>query len=163
MRKNAGFTLIELLIVISIVSVGASIMLVTFGNNQIRRELEGNAREVVGLVREAQNNALTGKQTVAATTPCRYQVSWSGSGYSMTYWYKNASELCTQTSPVSSYVLKNGVAFSGADNFYFTLPHATLNFGSGSMAIVLTKQGISRVVCVYATGLINELDGSTCP
>lgn len=157
-----GFTLIELLIVLAIVSLGASILIVSFGSSQIQRELESNAREVVGMVREAQNNALTGKQFMTNTTPCRFRVSWSETGYSMTYLYKDSSDECTQTYPVASAALKNGVTFNGSGSFDFTLPHAALS-GSGNVLITLMKQGKSRTVCVYDTGLINDLSEPTCP
>jgi prepilin-type N-terminal cleavage/methylation domain-containing protein len=162
-EKSAGFTLIEVMIVIMIVGSMAIIMLVSFGSGQTERQLETNAREFVGMVREAQNYALTGKQAVAATDPCRFQVSWSGAVYSMTYWYKDAAGVCNQTSPMVTSTLKDGVTFSNADNFYFTLPHANLSFGSGSKGAILTKQSSFRVACTYSSGLINELAGAACP
>lgn len=162
-KNSAGFTLIEVLIAMAIMGIMAGIIAVSLGNGRIERELEANAREFTGVVREAQNYALTGKQAIVGTDPCRFRISWSGSSYTLTYWFKDTGEVCNQNSVMATYTLKNGVVFSNADAFYFTLPHATLDFAAVSKEVILNKQSINHVVCVYATGRISDQLGIICP
>lgn len=160
-KNNAyGFTLIEAMVVIAIVSIMTGAVIASLGNGRVKRELETNAREFASVIREAQNNALTGKSAIAGTTPCGYQINWTaGSSYAMTYLYKSGAA-CDQSSPVASYVLKNGVSFSASGFFGFSLPHADL---SGSSSAVLGKRSDSHAVCVYADGRILNQSGSSCP
>jgi prepilin-type N-terminal cleavage/methylation domain-containing protein len=158
-----AFTLIEVMVVVAIIGIMAGIVIIPLGNGRIERELEANAREFVGVVREAQNYALTGRQAVAGTDPCRFHMSWSGSNYTLTYWYKDAGGTCNQTSPMAAYTLKNGVVFGNSDTLYFTLPHANLDFSTGSRGATLTKQSISHIACVYADGRISDQSGASCP
>lgn len=162
-KNSAGFTLIEVVIVMAIMSIMVVIVVVSFGNGRIERELETNAREFVGVVREAQNYALTGKQAIIGTEPCYFHISWSGSNYTLSYLFKDADHVCNQTFVMATYTLKNGVVFSNADAFSFSLPHAILDFATASKEVILNKQSISRVVCVYATGRISDQLGVTCP
>lgn len=164
MKKTLnGFTLIELLIVIAIISILSVIVLVSLGDGRAKKELETNANEFAGVVREAQNYALTGKQAVSGTTPCGYQISWSGSSYSITYRSINASGVCVADSTLAEYFLKNGVVFNGSDSFTFNLPYADLSFGSGTKTIIFTKQSLSHAVCVYGGGRTIDVTGATCP
>lgn len=73
----SGFTLIEVVIVIAIVGISSGIILASMTSSQrVERETETAARKFAALVREAQNDALTGKQLVASTDPCYYQIGW---------------------------------------------------------------------------------------
>lgn len=157
-----AFTLIELLVTVAIVSIVSGVLLVSSGNNRSTEQLENAARQVVGAFREAQNYALTGYQGVANTDPCRFTVAWSGTGYTTTYSYKDGAGACTQTAGLRSYQLGDGVVFSGTGSVYFTLPHATL-VPAANVTIALTKAGSTHVVCVSASGLINNYDGTSCP
>lgn len=162
-RKTlSAFTLIELLVTVAIVGIVTSALLVSSGNNRTTEQLENSARQVAGAFREAQNYALTGYQGVTGTDPCRFTVAWSGTGYTTTYSYKDGAGACTQTASLRSYQLADGVAFSGTGSFYFTLPHATI-VPANNVTVSLTKAGSTHVVCVSATGLINNFDGTTCP
>lgn len=158
-----AFTLIEVMIVVAIIGILSGIVIIPLGNGRIERELETNAREFVGVVREAQNYALTGKQAVAGTDPCRFFMSWSGSSYTLSYWYKDASGVCNQTFLMATYTLNNGVAFGSGDTLYFTLPHANLDFSTGSRGATFTKQSINHIACVYADGRISDQTGASCP
>lgn len=163
LKLFSGFTLIELLIVIAIISIITVVLLLSFGNSRIKKELETNANEFAGVVREAQNYALTGKQAVSGTTPCGYQINWSGSSYSITYRSINSSGVCVSGSALAQYSLKNSVVFSGSDSFTFNLPYADLSFGSGTKTIIFTKQSLSHVVCVYSGGRTTDVAGAICP
>lgn len=158
-----AFTLIEVLITVTLLGILSTVMLVSFGSGRINQELEGAAREVAGAFREAQNYALTGHQGVSGTDPCRFTVSWGGTSYSTTYFYKDGSGNCTQFSVIRSYVLRNGVVFGSSGSYYFTLPHATVSFVGANLPVSVTKAGVSYVVCSYASGLINHYTGSSCP
>jgi prepilin-type N-terminal cleavage/methylation domain-containing protein len=162
--KQKGFTLIEILVVITIIAIAATITLASLGNGRAQRDLETGARELVSIIREAQNDALTGKQLVAGTDPCQYRVSWNGSTYTFTYWYKNASGACSQSSPIMTRSLRPGASFSGSSSVSFFLPHAVTDIpGSTPRSAVATKGGASHVVCVYQNGRIIDQVGAGCP
>ncbi len=162
-RKTlAAFSLIELLVTVALISILSGVILAVSGNDRTSEQLENSARQVAGAFREAQNYALTGYQGVTGTDPCRFTVAWSGTGYTTTYSYKDGAGACTQTASLRSYQLADGVAFSGTGSFYFTLPHATI-VPANNVTVSLTKAGSTHVVCVSATGLINNFDGTTCP
>ena len=163
-QTKRAFTLIEILITLTIISLVSTALLVNFNSSdRIGRELEGSAREVASAFREAQNYALTGYQGVAGTDPCRFDVSWGGSTYGTVYRYKDALGACTRSAALRSYELRNGIVFSGAGSFYFTLPHADVSFGAESQPVGITKAGSGSTICVYRSGLINHFTGATCP
>lgn len=163
-KKNLrGFTFVEVMMVMAIIGIMAGMVVVSFTKNRVERELETNAREFAGVVREAQNYALTGKQFVAGTDPCGFMVNWDGSSYTLTYKYKGANEVCNQTSLIATYALKNGVSFSGSNaDVYFDVPHATLNF-NGIKSVQFTKSSKNHTVCIYADGRISDQPGINCP
>lgn len=157
-----GFTLIELLVTISVISVVSSILLISFGDDKAKKELETNARAFAGVAREAQNYALTGKRVVANSEPCRFQVSWGGSSYRIIYWYKNGAGNCNQSSTYVTYELKNGVSFGNSSSFYYTLPFAASSIPN-VIAIELNKSSLTHSICAYKDGLILDLPGTNCP
>ncbi|MBI2439215.1 MAG: prepilin-type N-terminal cleavage/methylation domain-containing protein [Candidatus Moranbacteria bacterium] len=176
-KTKKGVTMVEIMIVVAIISIVTTISISLLGNGRTLRELETNAREFAGVVREAQNYALTGKAVTgsgipATAVPCFYVLSWSGSTYTLTHVYKNSVSVpCDIGGPSASvgvYTLKNGVTFNSASSFYFSLPHAKLSFNSGSVAAPLGKGGFSHTVCVYATDsasvLVNDYPSTAvCP
>lgn len=163
-----AFTLIEVMVVVAIIGITTSIMLLSFSNAQIKRQLETNAREFVGALREAQNYALTGKQAVVGTKPCAFDVSWDDSAgvstYVLKYRYRdNVTSVCDQTFTMASHVLKNGVVFSSSGTYSFDLPHANITYNGASFSgiqtsIDLRKQSFDHYVCVYSSG--NILDST---
>lgn len=159
-----AFTLIEILMVIAIIGIVASILFGSLSSGQAVKSVETNAREFVGVVREAQNYALTGKQLIAGTDPCGYVVGWSGANYTMTYKYKNAGGACSQSSIVTTYQLKGGATFSATGSLEFGLPHGVIvGLSSGSRAVIFAKGGTTHVACVYFNGRMLDQAGSTCP
>lgn len=160
--RAMGFTLIEVVAVLAIIGVTSSVLLVRVLNQRVPRDLENSARLVAGVFREAQNFALTGHQVVAGSDPCGYDVSWGGTTYGIVYRYKNAAGACALSTPLVSYTLENGVVFSGSGGYSFSLPHASVNF-SGTTTTTLSKSSTNHVVCTYASGLINDRAGSSCP
>lgn len=158
-----AFTLIEIMIVLTILGILSSMLLADFSGSRVNQELEGAAREVAGAFREAQNYALTGYQGVANTDPCRFDVSWGGSTYTITYLYKDGAGVCGTPTVIRSYTLRSGAVFSGAGSYNFTLPHAVMSFGGVSLPVIVTKASHSYVVCSYSSGLINHYIGASCP
>lgn len=159
-----AFTLIEIAVVVAIIGILSSLLFSGFSSGRSAKAVETNAREFVGIVREAQNYALTGKQLIAGTDPCGYVVDWSGASYTMTYKYKNAGGACSQSSIVTTYSLKGGASFSATGSLEFGLPHGVIvGLASGSRAVVFTKSGVTHVACVYFNGRMLDQAGSTCP
>lgn len=156
-----GYTLIEMMVVIALISIFSAIVLVNSGNARVTQDLSNTGYELVSVLREAQNNALTGLQGVAGTKPCGFKFWWDNSrSYKVIYQYKNG-ENCTGTFDLRSYTLSNGVGFSGtAGEFTFTLPHGII---ASNQAVVLSKADVNQVVCVYTGGHIITYAGSSCP
>jgi prepilin-type N-terminal cleavage/methylation domain-containing protein len=176
-KKNLrGFTFIEVIVVMAIISIMAGIVAVSFKTGRVEKELETNAREFAGIVREAQNYALTGKAITGSgipsgAVPCRFLVAWSGGIYKINYIYKNnSSDICDNSNPYSpsylivTYNLKNGVKFSNNsdESLSFALPHADLDF-SGSKSVIFTKESNNYAVCIYSDGRITDHSGTNCP
>src|SRR3989338_8872679 len=159
-KNGAGFTLIEVMVVVALMGIMAALSIVSLESGRIERELEANAREFVGIVREAQNYALTGRQ-IGGNTTCSFSVAWAASAYSLRY--TPSGNCAASPTLIASYALKNGVAFSNADALSFSLPHAALNFGAGSKKATFTKQSRNYVVCIYADGRISDQRGTVCP
>ena len=167
-NKN-GFSLMELMIVIAIIGIMTSIVLVYSGKNKIEKEVEGAAREVAAAIREAQNNALTGKQPEAGKFPCAYIFSATNDSenYGIQYAYHFSAENdCALYEPKSyaSYSLKNGVKFSTGNDtgISFNIPWGTAA-GSIDSPIVLTKGSSSYTICVNSAGRVTETKGESCP
>lgn len=160
-----GFTLIELLVTISVISVVSGILLISFGDDRTKKELETNARAVAAVAREAQNYALTGKRVVANSEPCQFLVRWDApTSYSIIYFYKDGGGNCNQTDPFATYALKNGVVFENSGFFLYALPFASTGGSIPDVAaIILNKSGFLHSVCVYKDGLILDRPDTNCP
>lgn len=170
-RSLRGFTFIEIVLVMAIISIMAAMVVVSLANDRVGREVETNAREFMGVAREAQNYALTGKSiknsSIPATAiPCYFRVSWdnNSNSYSIVYIYKiNDSATCDIIGPsydIATHPLKNGVQFSFSGSLYFELPHATF---SGSMSAIFNKSSSNHIVCIYSSGRISDQSGTSCP
>lgn len=164
-RNSAGFTLTEVMVVVAIIGIMSGVLLANSNSGRIKRQLEASAREFSGVIREAQNYALTGKQVVAGSTPCNFFVRWSGSDYSLWYTYKDGSGNCIGPVSVANYSLKNGVAFGDSNDVSvsFQVPWAATSVpvSPGYMDIPFSKSSSSHHVCIYANGKIADQPG-TC-
>lgn len=165
-KSYRGLTLIELMISIAIISIMAGVIIVSMSSGKTDRELDAAAREFASIVREAQNYALTGKQLVANSVPCKYHLTWvrGRSDYSLMYEYE-LNGTCVPPSPTYSisYTLKNGVTFAtpGIQAFYFSPPHGTLSFDAGVRSVGLSKDGQSRIICIHEDGRV-EVKRDAC-
>lgn len=77
-RKQKGVTLVEVMVVIAVIGIGTSIMLASMGNAKEQKRVETAAREVAAMFREAQSNALSGKQVSLGGvfySTCAYRIS----------------------------------------------------------------------------------------
>lgn len=166
-----GVTLIEVLIIVAITGILSTITLVNFTSSRATQELEGSAREVAGVFRQAQNYALTGYQRTASEDPCRFEVWWSDATYQIIYWYKSGG-VCDQRATLYTYTLRSGMSFvTPTGSLYFTLPHAAVHDGAtGNLlssnenrALILRKAGVFYAVCTKGSGLINHYAGVRCP
>lgn len=149
-------SLLELVVLIAIIGIISAISIVSLVDSQRNAEVEAAAEEVVAVLREAQNYALSGKVIGAGGVGCsNYQVSFaSGSpDYSI-----------EMTGPCSganlNYTLKNGVVVTSIvdiGNVSFSAPHGT---SPNQGYLVVEKGATSYSVCINKAGLITKKSGS---
>lgn len=151
-----GMTLIEVVVVIAIIGIMSAVSIASYTTSKRNAELETSAEEIVAVLREAQNYALTGKET--SSTCNVYLVDFTN--VSANYTLRNGGGC-----PINqTYTLKNGVVVSSGTDTTFTAPHATVNFvGAGWRTITVSKGGIVANVCVNSAGLIKKMRiGAAC-
>ncbi len=173
-RENRpGFTLVEVLITTSIIGLVSAVSLVSLSGFKVRREVEGSARIVAAAIRDAQNNALTGKNIRGTTcisgsdsvpcVPCGFEFSAGGNAYVIhqSNAAMDGSGSCSAFGGGTSVPLASGVTIS-AQSVAFTVPRAEPKTGtgsdldSGSIDFVLSKGGVTAHVCVYPLGRVEE-------
>lgn len=90
-----GFSLMEMVIIVAIISIMTSTMMTTSFKERTTKEIEAAGREVVAAIREAQNNALTGKQQ-GEGLPCafRFILDPDTSTYKVQGSYRGVYESC---------------------------------------------------------------------
>lgn len=159
----------ELLIVISIVGIMLTVSLISMSQGRIEKELQVEANQLMAVIREAQNNALTGKK--ASDNVCGWGIYVSAAATDDYEMYYNTTTNCSSDTKnydsggvsniLGNYSLKNGVTFpasGGKKDIYFTIPHAIpYDDGgaiTGNIQIQLTKGDRDYYVCVYEGGLI---------
>jgi len=140
-----AFTLIELMIVVAIIGIMSSVVIISMQNGKIEKELETAAREVAATIREAQNNALTGKNA-SSTNPICSQYNFAYTNGSSNY-----SVNCSGNYS-NNYTLKNGVTFASGGNFNFSIPFG----GVAANGIKITKNSICYCVAVNSSGSVEE-------
>ena len=170
-----GFSLSELIIVCSIISIMTVVALVSInGTNRFSKEVESAAREVAVAIREAQNNALGGKQPdynskIIACGHGFYFANNGDSNYKIFYNPKTETDCSTAKKNYDaaasrnyvSYSLPNGIKFSaGKGAIYFDSPHGNV-YRDGSLltsvlTITITKNFQSYNICVYPSGNVLE-------
>ena len=155
-KKNKGFTLVELLIVIAIIGIMSAVSIVSLQNGKTEKEVETAATQVAAAIREAQNNALTGKKN-NGETPCDYvYFRWiSNSNYAISYEEKVSEGICSSIKDYSVYTLENDVIVSSFDEISFSIPFGGTDI-SGTEDIVLSKDSNIYHVCVTSSGSVTE-------
>lgn len=166
-KVKAGFSFIELIIAMAIFGIMTAAMLVSLQGGKDAKAVEVAAREVAAAIREAQNNALTGKITAAGEYPCKFSfISFSpnSSSYKINYEYYTATggNSCLSSPNIADtiYQLKNGVTFSGGiQTITFGVPHGSL---TADYAITVSKSSLISNICVYQSGRVEEKGTSGC-
>jgi prepilin-type N-terminal cleavage/methylation domain-containing protein len=155
---QAGFSFTEVVIVVAIVGIMSSVGVVSINQSRIRKEVESEALKVMAVIRQAQNNALTGKtqnQNGGADFPCNYRVDAGGNRYFLEYIYKqNINSDCATTLDrfnVATQQLSGGVTFVAGSNVNFDVPFGT---ASGNSQFELIKGNFRHYVCVCASGKV---------
>ncbi len=174
MTAKKGFTLIEIVIVIAIIGIASSIVLVTVSNGRTRAQVEGDARRLSGMLRELQNNALSGEQIVSGRISCGFSLPPSAASAITivpTYLYRNGATCATTLSGVlPTFSFSPGVSLSAANGgVRFVVPWGKVWDGTGAAPLAapvqytLAKSGVVWSVCVYPEGRIEEAAGAGCP
>lgn len=127
-RNYSGFTLIELLVVISIITLLVIGATAGYGNYSNKNLLKQAALTLKNDLRLIQTNALSGKKPEGCTKLSSYEISFTGSGYTLipfcdpegaigsgiTVTFPNGIIMPTPTaSPTHFLVLSNGTDISG--------------------------------------------------
>jgi len=173
-KSNRGFTLIEVLATMAIIGIAAAITLVSISGGRVRKEVEGDARRLVGTLRELQNNSLAGKQIVSGRVSCGFFLLPSAAAattITSTYTYRTGATCSSATADMLSvFKLTPGVSISVANiGVGFMVPWGKLLDGTGGSVLVapvqyrLVKSGVTWSVCVYPEGRIEETVGASCP
>ncbi|NTW15461.1 MAG: prepilin-type N-terminal cleavage/methylation domain-containing protein [Candidatus Moranbacteria bacterium] len=144
-KKTFGFTLVEVVITTSIIALVTAASLASMSSFKPRRDVEGNARTVAAAIRQAQNDAVTGKNIDACGTV-----------------------LCV---PFHSdqVALTGGVSLTSSSEVAFRVPQGEpvgsggAEIVSGAVDISVSKAGVTAHVCVYPLGRVEERPiGSGC-
>jgi prepilin-type N-terminal cleavage/methylation domain-containing protein len=157
-----GFSLTELLVIIAIIGIMISVSLVSLVESKNRKDVEMAAREVAAVAREAQNYALTGKGAKQGNSVCDgYRFTWFLG--TPTYRFSGiGGAQCTQPY-TANYTLKSNTSFSTGGYFDISLPHAELTLSVNPTPIKVNKGNHTFSVCVYQSGRVEEVRGSSCP
>ncbi|HLC95027.1 MAG TPA: hypothetical protein VJH89_00930 [Patescibacteria group bacterium] len=171
-KTYKGFTFLEVLLVSGLIVIMTGIVLVSTWDSRREKELAVAMRTVAAVLREAQNNALSGKQLDATKVPCSFNILYGDpdgdpqdnpARYTMSYNYHGVDdEDCNQEDVIATYTLENGVVMGGFDSIVFDLPHGIVN-PARSTSIVLTRKDKVAHVCVYFSGLVEEGGEDGCP
>jgi prepilin-type N-terminal cleavage/methylation domain-containing protein len=171
MRRNKkGFSLLELVVVMAIMVIMSGVVIASISGNKTNKDLEAAAREIEAAVREAQNDALTGKQVDPAKVPCKFKFVYTGNSntYKIQYYYHDQTTDCSSAAgPVDlvSYLLKNGVTFNNGNpnSFDFSVPSGTILYDD-IIVILVGKDSKNDKVCIYPSGRVLAAGvGVSCP
>lgn len=176
-RTQKGFTFIEVIIIFTIIFIMTAVLLSTSYKDRERKELQATAREVTASIREAQNNALTGKQKGTGTMPCAFQYEISSDGYQIKHKTRPLDvHLCDNnfkdffdfvplplgvTMAASKRYSNDPTPWSSVSSIEFDVPYGKITAEGSSeydgIEIALEKNGKYYHLCLYPTGMIEDL------
>lgn len=93
-KNRRGFSFMELMVVIAIIMIMTVVMLVISVQDRERKKYQAAGREVTAVVRETQNNALTGKQFITNELPCAMMFRSNGSVFEMRGSFRTLNTSC---------------------------------------------------------------------
>ncbi len=185
-KTRRGFSFLEMIVVLSIITIMTVVMFVTMYRDRSTKEIETAAREVTAAIREAQNNALTGRQRENDSLPCAFAfILNDDQHYQVKGSYRVATGQCGDDADPSSYdtvlteedlsdsdVKITALTFdtdshvNPATFTAFTVPygkHMDDSTAGGDISIgteyIITRDGSTEQyhICVHAIGLIEEI------
>lgn len=181
-KSNPGFTLIEVLVSVAILAIMAAVTITSMGGGRNRQEVGGAARVVAATLREAQNNALAGKNITGTMSdrPCQFRVrTITGTGTIAHEQLSAGDTFCPTPGTLTTNIwsgastnLLNGVTFSASTEVYFDVPRGEpknslgieVSAVTGPVDFSITKGPDTVHVCVYPLGRIEETAvGASCP
>lgn len=184
--SKKGLTLIELLVVVAIILIMTSVLLVLLSGGREEKAVEVAARQVAAAIREAQNNALGGKEVATSGVSCGWGVAANPSGSDKTEYrvfYNTPDSDCPNASKSydassnsvdsATYSLENKVEFVSNPRVYFTKPHGNVFNASGEVNVAVggklqflvqskIDSSVQYSVCVYSSGRVEEKRGGGC-
>ena len=189
MKNKKGFTFIELMVVIAIIGIMTAVILVSQQDTKNARTVQTAGRNLTATIRELQNNAVTGKQIVDASSTkviCGYGIIVSGgNSYDLFYNYydkgtpnANCDSVGTtyDNSKSSKYVsaskFGNNVTTGTSMTVFYSVPYGSVAAADAANAflplpkpITLTFNSKNYLVCIYPSGRIEEpgVGVATCP
>jgi prepilin-type N-terminal cleavage/methylation domain-containing protein len=151
LENKKGFSLLEVTVVMAIIGIMTVVSLASLQSNKADKELETAALGIEAAIREAQNNALAGKNASTALGCTKYNFTYGSNAYSV------GGGGC----PLTSYALGNGINFSNSSNlsFSFVIPFGTL---SAKQSMQIVKGTKNYNICVTAAGSVTT-QKSNCP
>jgi len=104
-KNRRGFSFMELIIVIAIIMIMTVVMLVMSMRDREKKKFEAAGREVAAAVREAQNNALTGKQKDNNSLPCAMMFYTDSNEFSVVGSFRTLDSSCGSDTDIRSYAM----------------------------------------------------------
>jgi len=179
-KKYTGISLIEVMTTIALITLMIAVGLAMVGRNKQDAQIEAASRELAAHLREAQNNALTGRH-VDGKPACGFGVHRDEAVESRyQFFYGNIDKIvnCSKstafkvdnnfTSFGDSFDLPNSITVSNFGDTYFSSPFAQAFYDgsaisdSGKVQYVLTKnkgvsgKELSVYVCLTGKGEVTE-------
>ncbi len=182
-KNKKGFTLIELMIVIAIITIMTAIILTIDSKGNDKLKLETTAREVVSIIRTAQNNALSGKQFLDKRS-CFFEFKLLANSYTMEGEFYDPAKEANCVSPsvevINAGNLPKGVNISSVydgnvvSSIGFKVPfgnivadHGVYDSGESikkSIRMTISNGGgLDYVICISPSGRIDELGITSDP
>lgn len=156
-KKQQGFTLIELLVIIFITITIAVLALVNFSGARGQYKAEQAARQLVSDLRQMQNKALAGKQSLLFDA-MGYGVYTQASGYILFY-NKNANKSHNINSVDTQAVNFDNVVFGPVNRSIYFVPPDPIGYinsnNPAALNIMVTSNGSSKTVLVNTAGRID--------